>query len=154
LRRRFRIRGFDVAKNIVLKLMMKDYRHISPLVSDVVVAEEIDLLIERDSPNALDRTLSDSSIGRRRALIAPTSESVGAGGLRASSELPHFLRGASGTAASSFAAAVSLRAWSSCKASGLDATSGWRGATHGAAQRCGTPVCASKDIKAAGIRVE
>jgi 4,5-dihydroxyphthalate decarboxylase len=60
---RLQIKGIEVAKNNVLKLMMKDYGHISPLVSGDVVAEGIDLFIERDSPNALDRTLSDSSIG-------------------------------------------------------------------------------------------
>jgi len=50
-------------KKLKLKLMMKDYGHVAPLACGDVVAEGIDLQLERDSPNALDRTLSDASIG-------------------------------------------------------------------------------------------
>lgn len=50
-------------KKIQLKLMMKDYGHIAPLACGDVAPEGIDLILERDSPNALDRTLSDPTIG-------------------------------------------------------------------------------------------
>jgi 4,5-dihydroxyphthalate decarboxylase len=52
-----------VNDKLQLKLVMKDYGHIMPLVCGDVVPEGIDLVIERDSPKALDRTLSDASIG-------------------------------------------------------------------------------------------
>ena len=49
-------------KEIPLKLVTKDYDHVAPLACGDVVPEGIDLTLVRDSPNALDRTLSDASI--------------------------------------------------------------------------------------------
>ncbi len=46
-----------------LTLMMKDYGNVMPLACGDVAAEGIDLTLVRDSPNALDRTLSDARIG-------------------------------------------------------------------------------------------
>ncbi len=50
-------------KNIQLKLMMKDYGHVAPLASGDVMVEGVDLTFERDTTNALDRTLGDRTIG-------------------------------------------------------------------------------------------
>jgi len=47
---------------IELKLVTKDYDFLMPLVSGDVVTEGIRLSCDRDTPNALDRTLSDASI--------------------------------------------------------------------------------------------
>lgn len=45
-----------------LMLLAKDYDHLMPLACGDVQAEGIDLTLVRDTPNALDRTLSDPSI--------------------------------------------------------------------------------------------
>jgi 4,5-dihydroxyphthalate decarboxylase len=43
-------------------LVIKDYDYIAPLACGDVVAQDLDLKLDRDTPGALDRTLSDSSI--------------------------------------------------------------------------------------------
>ena len=50
-----------MADNVPIRLMTKDYDHVAPLACGDVVPAGIDLSFERDTPNALDRTLSDSS---------------------------------------------------------------------------------------------
>lgn len=47
---------------VQLKLVMKDYDFLAPLACGDVVAERIRLNLERDTPGALDRTLSDATI--------------------------------------------------------------------------------------------
>ena len=49
-------------EKLKLKLVTKDYGFYAPLACGDVVAEGIDLTFERDTPNALDRTLADPSI--------------------------------------------------------------------------------------------
>ena len=43
-------------------LVIKDYDYLAPLACGDVVAEELDLTLDRDTPGALDRTLSDPTI--------------------------------------------------------------------------------------------
>lgn len=47
---------------LALTLVVKDYDHLAPLAAGDVRAEEIDLTLDRDTANALDRTLADPSI--------------------------------------------------------------------------------------------
>lgn len=49
-------------KNLELKLVTKDYDFLAPLVCGDVIPENIRLVCDRDTPNALDRTLTDTSI--------------------------------------------------------------------------------------------
>jgi 4,5-dihydroxyphthalate decarboxylase len=48
--------------NVSLTLVVKDYDHLAPLASGDVQVKDIDLSLERDTPGALGRTLSDPSI--------------------------------------------------------------------------------------------
>ena len=45
-----------------LTLVIKDYDHVAPLAAGDVVAEDLDLTLDRDTAGALDRTLADPSI--------------------------------------------------------------------------------------------
>lgn len=54
--------GENLRKKVRLKMVTKDYDHVAPLACGDVVAQGIDLDFERDSSNALDRTLGDPSI--------------------------------------------------------------------------------------------
>jgi len=47
---------------VALKMVTKDYDFVAPLACGDVVPEGIELTLERDTPGALDRTLSDASI--------------------------------------------------------------------------------------------
>ena len=49
-------------RRIRLKLLTKNYDHVAPLACGDIVAEGVDLDFERDTVNALDRTLGDASI--------------------------------------------------------------------------------------------
>lgn len=48
--------------NLKLTLVIKDYDYLGPISAGDVVAENLDLSLDRDTPGALDRTLADSSI--------------------------------------------------------------------------------------------
>ena len=47
---------------LALTLVIKDYDYLGPLTAGDVVAEDLDLTLDRDTPRALDRTLADASI--------------------------------------------------------------------------------------------
>ena len=47
---------------LALTLVIKDYDYLGPLTAGDVVAEDLDLTLDRDTPKALDRTLADASI--------------------------------------------------------------------------------------------
>ena len=47
---------------LALTVVVKDYDHLAPLAAGDVVAEDIDLTLDRDTAGALDRTVSDPSI--------------------------------------------------------------------------------------------
>lgn len=47
---------------VELTVLMKDYDHIAPLVAGDIPVPDIDLTIERETENALDRTLADESV--------------------------------------------------------------------------------------------
>lgn len=51
-----------MANNVKLRLVTKDYDFLAPLACGDVVADGLDLTLDRDTANALDRTLSDASI--------------------------------------------------------------------------------------------
>src|SRR5688572_3211892 len=53
----------NMPEKLQLKLVTKNYDFFAPLACGDVVAEGIDLKFERDTANALDRTLADPSIG-------------------------------------------------------------------------------------------
>src|SRR5215208_585792 len=47
---------------LTVTLVIKDYDYLAPLACGDVVAEDLDLRLDRDTPGALDRTLSDHAI--------------------------------------------------------------------------------------------
>ena len=47
---------------LAVTLVIKDYDYLAPLACGDVVAEELDLTLDRDTPGALDRTLSDPTV--------------------------------------------------------------------------------------------
>jgi 4,5-dihydroxyphthalate decarboxylase len=47
---------------LTVTLVIKDYDHLAPLAAGDVVAEDLDLRLDRDTPGALDRTLDDPSV--------------------------------------------------------------------------------------------
>ena len=47
---------------LAVTVVVKDYDHLAPLAAGDVVAEGIDLVLDRDTPNALDRTLNDPTV--------------------------------------------------------------------------------------------
>lgn len=48
--------------NLAFNLVIKDYDHVAPLAMGDVVAEDLDLTLDRDTPGALDRTRDDPSV--------------------------------------------------------------------------------------------
>src|SRR5687768_16135573 len=49
-------------RKLTVTLVIKDYDHLAPLSAGDVVAEDLDLRLDRDTPGALDRTLDDPSV--------------------------------------------------------------------------------------------
>jgi len=52
----------DAESDVELTLVAKDYDHLAPLACGDVAVEGVALTLDRDTPNALDRTLADPSI--------------------------------------------------------------------------------------------
>jgi hypothetical protein len=126
-----------------IKLVTKDYDFFAPLACGDVSADGINLIYERDTPNALDRTLADASIDAGELSLSRQLARLASGDLSFVG-IPSFRSVYSGTAASSFDAAADLRASNNLPQSVSAATNGPHPATHGAARFCATTASKSQ----------